>query len=285
MSEVLIPMQGYYNLSRQAIAGDEHLPRYTNCYMHPMLDDLMDALAVKRPAWTYVAYGYGTHMTGDRYRMDYIRICENGQQLGTVEREYFNRGDSYAIDNFRMRGKRERGRATHTKDLKKAVKHILDNFYSLTPAELVSAARSTAASKLSDIVGRAERKYTECAVKLREDMIAFAFEHWDEFCKQRIEMSKVPYRDGLPEAKQKRDEVMVFQSSWNARSALLVVTTDRTYYLTSPGLEERQDLAPDEVPAYVRSAIGMLKLIEPGQYIPDVGIRAADNTFFVSAQP
>lgn len=284
MTEVLIPMQGY-NLSRAAPVGDEHLDRFTKCHMHPMLDDLMDALAAKRPSWTYVAYGYGTQVYGGSYRVDRIHICENGQTLGTVEREWFNRGDCYAIDNHRLRGKRGRGRATHTKDLKKAVKHILDNFYSLTPAELVSAARSTAASKLSDIVGRADRKYAEHAVKLREDMVAFAFEHWDEFCKQRIEMSKVPYRDGLPEAKQKRDEAMVFQNSWQDRTGIMVVTTDRTYYLTSPGLEERQDLAPDEVPAHVRSAIGMLKLIEVGQYIPDIGIRAADNTFFISAQP
>lgn len=284
MSEVLIPMQGY-NLSRATPAGDEHLDRYTKCHTHSMLDELMDALAAKRPAWTYVAYGYGTQVYGGCYRVDHIRICENGQTLGTVSREWFNRGDSYAIDNHRMRGKRERGRATHTKDLKKAVKHILDNFYSLTPAELVSAARSTAASKLSDIVGRADRKYADHAVKLREDMVAFAFEHWDEFCKQRIEMSKVPYRDGLPEAKQKRDEAMAFHNSWQNGTGIMVVTTDRTYYLTSPRLEERQDLAPDEVPAYVRSAIGMLKLIEVGQYIPDIGIRAADNTFFISAQP
>lgn len=282
MSEVLIPMKGY-NLYRAAPADDQDRARYTNCELHPVLTTLISELALKRPKWTYVATGWGTGQEDGSYRVDALRICEDGQALGTVQRSYF-RGVCYGIDNARMRNKRARGNETRTKDLKKAVKHILTNFYALTPAEMMDKATRGARDRLSDERNKRDRALSYAKDGLKDAAFAFIFERWDEFASRPIPVDAVRHRDTILSARDAKAEISGLVAAWDSGAGSIVATTERAYHVKHRTNDYFSTYVPEEVPVDIRSAIGILKLIEPGQFISDVGMRVDTNTFFIIQQ-
>jgi hypothetical protein len=282
MSEVLIPMQGY-NMMRVAPSGEEDSERYTNCEAHPMMRDLMAALATKRPKWTYEFFGRGNQQTGGHYWVDNMRVMEDGVILGTVTRSYY-RETCYGINNARMRAARERGHETRTKDLKKAVKHILTNFYLPTPTETVNSALGAAREALTMLHARRERAYREAKERINNHVMDFVFANWETFTAQLTSSEAITAADQLVSA---RDDVAAVAAINLARSnntGTVVAMTGRVYYVQHQNEDFFHTYTPDDLPVDMRSAVGMLKLLEPKQFITDVGMRVDDNTFYIIPQ-
>jgi hypothetical protein len=86
---------------------------------------------------------------------------DSQQEIGEVwaSRNWRTGEYRYAFDNHRLRAKRSRGSCTETKDMKKALKLILENMYARTLSELMDTTRKSATSKTNTAIYAIQRDF------------------------------------------------------------------------------------------------------------------------------
>lgn len=247
---------------------------------HPFMAPLVMRLAKARPNWTLV----GTDRSMIRNDLHYaikFSIMEHGEELGTVNKSYRSNGsDVYEIENHRIRAKRQRGNATFTKDTSKAFKLITTTFGGLTTAEQMERARDHVHSIVSNQFSDKLYKANRAKDALREATLAFAMDHWDEF-KVKASMMKADSTmvDTLHDKLEDYSNIATVSTAWQNGKGTLVVLRGSEYILRNAG--EVVVKAHGDLTGNLKRGIGLLKLAEPNQTIPGVGIKASDTEMFI----
>jgi len=247
----------------------------------PFLKDLIEQLALKYPQWTFVETS-ATAMASDKtYVAHRFDIKDKRETLGTIDKDYSSNGYRYRIDNHRIESMRERGCGMKTIHLNKAIKHV-DKFFS---RKSVSEKLAEATLKVGQVVGQIANE-KEWALRhtwnsLETPIKQFVTNNYQQFMDSLVDKSSIAIQlEQFP--KQLEEERSVdHMKDMLAKGNAFVVFIDGIHYSVQKGKDPLQIKESDELPDFMRRAIGLLKLVEDNQVVSGVGLRVNESTFLV----
>lgn len=247
--------------------------------VHPALTPLLEKLAAVRPTWKFIGHTRALRSEGPRFAFRF-RVYDGQEELGEVATEYRGEGQAFRIDNPRLQAKRVRGYATYTKDLNKAFKLVIKSFGSKTSNERLTEA----AEKAEEAVKRAavyRRSLSSHAYFHLQDAIRdFALDNWEVFADVAKAKGVVATAlEEFPTLYEDYAAAKVMEEAFDDKRGTLVYVRGSEYFLRTGG--EVKLATSEELPDHVRRAVGMLKLSEDGQFIPNMGVRAKEDVFYV----
>ena len=258
-----------------------------NFQIDPRLKKFITDLATMRPSWTFVSRSLNLHYDDSVYEAYRFKVYDNREQLGEIDYE-INRSDEtvYRIHNHRILAARERGSSAKTKDIKKAAKLVNKSFGAKTVGEKILEAIEAAYTPMNSAYQVKSRLFNEGYRSLTFAMQKHLMSNWDETLRVALEsgVEKETYNE-LPQTYQ---EHMVTAEIWEAYSSgkgLVIYISGKDYAIHNRKNEGEslsiQMFGSEDLPEWLRRNIGLLKLIEPKNYLRDVGFRISEEAFFL----
>lgn len=251
--------------------------------IHPELLGVLDRLMRERPTWRYKAkQDFFGSFSGER-RANSFDIYDGDEALGRLWLEHHWRDNTprFFFDNFRLSKTRQRHMANYTTKPDVAAKRIVRAFHLKTPSERASENDTI----IRNVVSKASNDISWPMRKARAAVEAAAFkyalENWETF-KDKLEgsVSKLDLL-GLHKA---HEDVSTLSDRVSAGSGRTVNLGPNGTYLVGRRVGdgyETQTFSDGTLPDDLRSALGLLKLVEDGDVIPNIGVRANASVFFV----
>ena len=236
------------------------------------------ALATKKPNWKFVGV-QGWHIPHDEggktYEAYKFNVWEGKSKLGKI---YTDRGrtkkTTYYAENSRITRKRERGSAMFTTNMAKAVKNVCKEFYPDTNIERMDEAISKAQGMMQDIYGDKTRGLSNRITMVLRGLESYVLDNWETM--SVIAAKNFPKEvSELPLA---REEKIIADEVYTAFRNLVgtLVVIHGSDYVTAHGT-----YTTDTLPVHIKQGVGMLKLVEAGQCVRDVGFKVDADTFYV----
>lgn len=242
------------------------------CTVDERIAPLIERLSRKHPSWQFIAKGLRVNGT-NAYRKFIVE--EDGEELGEIEvgRNWRTYEDQFEMDNRRLRSKRERSGATKTKLLDKAVKIIDHNFFGKTFEERKVEARSATTSIVSHVAQQKHFEYVRRFESNRDLIAAYIADHWET-----MQHTNFGQRLGdLPAEIEKVKAAQAMSAASSQSQGVTIMLWRGNYHCAHTGTE----FTNETIPPAIAMAVGMLKLVEVKEFIPDIGMRVADNVFYV----
>jgi hypothetical protein len=257
-------------------------------HAHPLLEPVIEKLAVLYPLWKFLGAGGQSITSRDEVWLTNFSVSCDGEQLGTISRRYEGREYQICVENDRIKAKMERGRFYKTLSADKAIAKAKKTFGPKDTQELAGVSREAASkvaqtamwnkerekSSAEEIVKRAAYKYV-----MGEGFATFLAYTKDNLPAQEhallVEKQEVSDR-----AAEDMKTIFKVREVLQQRENGAVVTRRGDMYVVEH--KDKVEICDDNtLPEWVRSRIGMLKLIEAEQFVSDLGMRAGLNTFVV----
>lgn len=244
---------------------------------------LLDALVKKYPRWKFV----GRQPYASTKTLIHFRVYDGSQQLGSISSETaWKYGDRYLLKSPRLDKQRERGHETRTKDLKKAIKLVSDNYYAKTLTELVANSRHMVNSATSEAVAKPHRDHRQAYGRVEEFAKQYIANHWDAFLEEAKASGKdLSYVGDYPAIRSLALEADRVGEAVREHEGVHVVIHGATYVVRGGGDEEPVLYTSDTLPRDVKTKLALLKLMNDNEYIDGVGIKASDSTYFIMDDP
>lgn len=269
------------NMLAERHKNPEQKPVATYSKMYP----LVEALALKKPQWKFIALRYHT---GDGKDLGYwFRVCEGREILGEIVMSYGRRDDdAFEIRNKRIQDSRERGGSAKTKDMKKAMKLVLKSFGTKTVAEQVNEALQQTAEATWRVASDRSKTFQSLFRHMQEHLFTHIMDNYKELAPVAIQNgadAKV-VEMLLPayEEYQITKEIDICKAS---NTGAVVLTLGSEYAVTlwdhSAGGMQTHMHTTDTLPTHIKRSVGLLKLVEAKHFLKGVGVRVADTTFFI----
>jgi hypothetical protein len=246
------------------------------------LSPLLIKIAKARPNWRLVGYER-RHFKGVADTAISFKVFDDNTELGQVGISVnYNTGDDvFVIDNPRIRRKRQRGGETRTKDIKKAFKLITSEFHSKTTTELLTEASGAVASALSGAVSKGYQRHRANESATQTVMQDFALANWQQF-DQFARQAGVPavHLDTFHDAMEHYAATTNLGRAHHGDETTVVVLRGSEYILQNK-IEGTRIVLSDQLSPHMKRAVGLLKLAEPNTFIPNVGVKATEDTMLV----
>lgn len=281
-------------MSEKTLAMDnvvihEDMNSYKFVGVSSTLDPVISRLATLNPRWIFIATGRtfagnGMHKAAEfEVRMDNEVLGQIGLASSSA------RGTLISVSNDRISAKRTRSSAYRTEDPEKAILAAKKAFGRMNTNERLDKARGEASKVLSRAAWNKEHQHRE-----QMHLVHTAMHNWVrnegehlflEFVKTQMygaEAKKVlEAHDSLQVLNMEMKSIAEVQKRYSKDESLLIVK-DGSKYLARMG--EKLDMYDDTtLPADVRMKIGMLKLVEDGEFITEVGCRVSSEIFVLQA--
>lgn len=251
--------------------------------IHPELRDVLDRLMRERPTWRYKAKQDFFRASYGERRANSFDIYDGDEVLGRLWLEYHWRDSTprFFFDNFRLKQSRQRHMANYTTKPDMAAKRIVKAFHLKTPSERALDNDTIIRSVVSKASGDTSWPMRKARAAVEAAAFKYALENWETF-KDKLEgsVSKLDLL-GLHKA---HEDVLTLSDRVSAGSGRTVNLGPNGTYLIGRRVGdgyETQTLSDDTLPDDLRSALGLLKLVEDGNVIPGIGVRANASVFFV----
>lgn len=247
----------------------------------PFLKDLIEQLALKYPQWTFVETSV-TAMAVDKlihaHRFD---VKDKRELLGTIDKDYCGGSYRYRIDNHRIEGMRERGSGMKTIHLKKAIKHVDKFFGKRNMVEKITEARRKVENTLSQIDNEKGWRLRGTWNSMESQARDFITSNYQAFIDSVVDKNSI-----AKQLEQLPTQVEEFNATQHLTKMLqtdnaFIVFIDGLNYSVQKGKDPLEIKQSDELPDFIRRAVGLLKLVEDNQVISGVGFRVNESTFLV----
>ena len=250
---------------------------------HPFLHGLVTRLAKARPKWTIIVENR-LRRGDDTYWVTRFRIWEGREELGVLEKTYFQDGDAFLFDNTRLAAARQRGHGTRTKSESKAFKTIIKSFGAKTVTERLNAATDKARERVLSAYASRRSMFHSTQSTISEAMTLFVRDHYEAFAKfaedRGIHSGMV---DEFPDRHQAFLDTRNIAQVSESGEGIIVMLHDSDYVVRVK--DEVSILTNAELTPHLRRSIGMLKLVAHNQHIANVGVRACEDVFFIVPEP
>ena len=254
-------------------------------HMDKFMADLILPLAKQFPKWEFQGHHLRATNAGcadEKYYPHNWQVKCDGEDLGDIGRDYYGHKPCYTISNHRIWNKRERGNSDKTTKLDKAKKLILKNFKPKDLKELMDEARNTVRRSVGTSLYCAEGEWNTqyhglCGFlsdHIMADLDAYteiAIKHGfgrDEKLKSTYEEYHIKRSIGQCEKEKKGAVVLIHGNTY------AVETDDGQFYTYENAT----------LPDLLKRRVGMLKLIENGQTLVNVGYRESESHYYVSLE-
>jgi hypothetical protein len=170
--------------------------------------------------------------------------------------------------------------------LDKAIKHVAKYFGKKTITEQLAEAQEKTRSSLSTVVREREFDLSSTWHKLEPHLMNFVGANYEAFILSMVEggnakPANAHYVDGLPIRLEAMSVANKLKEQFNNRETYIVFINGVDYCIQK-GDTSLEIKSSEELPDFVRRAVGLLKLVEDGTLIPNAGIRVNDFTFLVA---
>lgn len=250
--------------------------------LHPMLAQLLDILAVKYSQWVFKCSSF-KEKEPNKVTIMGFSVLDKGNMVGKVgldTRYHRSRGSErcYKIYNERISRSRERGSSTLTTNIKHAVK-VIESFFTPAPIrERMEDLFNVGRNNLSMEQRRVERDYRDQHHEVSPYIRAYIDKH-KEHLMQWLPPDAAAKLVTMFELGTKTE--MMRGMSEAANEMLTVLIEDDKYTVLHNG--NISVLQQNHLPQEMRQRLGMLKLVEFGEAIPNVGIRIRSDAFLIVA--
>jgi len=249
--------------------------------VHPFMVPLIEALQLKRPHWEFEATGFGTRGVGeypDNVLHDSFSIYDNGDKIGSIEREYHRDSHVYAAGNHRISNKRQVGMRKKSKHLKVIVSEILKEFYPLTLNEIANEKSKQAINAMQQATYKDRRAHANNVDLLRDSMLAYltSGDRWAEF-----------------EATQDKPSIMQAKAAYHTLAESARVATDFTREPHTVLIERPRDIivqpfgkdayscSLESLSDHMKTSLALLKMTDANTIIEGAGVRTDGDTFYI----
>jgi hypothetical protein len=289
-------LDGYKTVYRREYKAQGN-PYQGPAVLAPKIAPFVDEILTHRPKWKFVCRqraGVVTQDDGSQIpAYGSLQVySENDELLGELDTTYTYRNSesqlNYCYDNERLSDKRQRGSWTRSTKLDKAVKDVLKNFRPKNTNEIVRERIALVGSVVGQTASEAHKKFMNPYSKLNQQMTNFVMYNWATlspmFTKAGLE-----FDPDLPEIYAAAMKAKEMKESFfpDGGGVTIIVRPSDYLVVRNTGVDDKTDVqikAPEELPAEVRRKLGILKLTELRQYVPDMGVHCAKDTYFITGK-
>lgn len=250
------------------------------------LEPLVEELAIKHPEWRFEPHharkNYSKGINGAEFGIDVerVKVMDKYEELGQLGIDYTRSGKRFWISNHRVEAMRERGSGVKTTDIKKAIRHVDKFFGRKNLNEKLAEARDKARSVIDGIARDKYFKHQNVWGAIQDDARQYIAENIQAFMAATNNSKKAEL---FPEAVQELEHANNVRNMTNSHKSHLVFIEGMNYSV-SLGQSLPQIMTSEELPAFIRMGVGMLKLVEDGVLITNIGFRVDESTFVVLPQ-
>lgn len=249
----------------------------------PFLKSFVEKLALKYPQWVFEELHCSANHSTKTCEAYKFNVVDKREVLGSIDKEYMSNGGwRYCIDNHRINGMRERGRGMKTIHEDKALKHVGKFFGKKNVNEKFTEATQAINGVLGHIHNQKRWDLSHKWDALQAHTQKFIFENYAMFASS-VDVTTTKVKDNLeklPSSIAEFSSVDMMQESLRLGDAYIVFI-DGVNYSIQKGKDPLEIKASEELPDFMRRAVGLLKLVEDNQVIDGVGVRANETTFLV----
>lgn len=206
----------------------------------------------------------------------------DGEELGEIGKDYYGHKLCYTISNDRIRDKRERGWAAKTSKIEQAKKIIMKNFRPKDLKEMMQDCTSTVHGGVSSNGYESSNTYSRLLQRLAHYLAADMETNLDTYI-------QIARRAGYTEEQEFKEAIETnkihrsMERCRKAKKGAVVLIHGDTYAVqTDDGQFYTYENAT--LPDLLKRRVGMLKLIENGQTLINVGYRENENQYYVSLE-
>ena len=252
-------------------------------------------LAVKNPQWTFKTVDFQTSIRISIDDKDEIvcrgisfEICQNSAPLGYIGREYnSNKGYLIKVSNDRIGKNMVRGSAYRTDDSTKAIAKVNKMFKPMSTIEAIEKAEKEAGAIVHHERSAKVRLTNQYNNSIKDSAIDYvmhgagyeAFIAW--IATLEVSKSKEYNRNinMLANSQAELNTIEVIKNAMDGKKTALIVI-DEGKYIVKIGADV-QLYDDTTLPVDLRGKLGMLKLVNPKQFVTDMGCRVSDEIFVV----
>ena len=244
----------------------------TNPPMMQAIREVAYAIAKKKPGWTVV-------LQTNRL----LKVYERDEGLGSV---MFDFNDNLSIKSRRITAAYPSRKKTTTKDPRKAYRIVLKYFAPLSLTERLNTATKDVRSAMYSLNASKNSDIQNAKSTLFRYMENYVEAHWGEVCSAATNAAAgnkaiVDIIQSYPKKNQESRDMQGITKALDSGAGFIVVIRGDTYYMCNRDGVNLCDYTNETLPDEYKRSIGLLKLVEDKQYIPDVGYRYATGVFFV----
>jgi hypothetical protein len=279
--EKKMKLVGYENNNRVEASAEENRPIPAEPTLHPRLKPVLDVLLLDKPLWHFKVTNFG----GFNYAGVVLRIFKDNEELGHVSYArvgYSNSNLKYKVHNDRIDSKMQRRSFYSTESVDKAVAMVKKTFSSKTVQELMNDAENAASQEMHNLRSNKYGAYNSTRQVVEKALMEYAASvGWGPFVEHmrntdvRV-FNTIEKRDELYTEFKHMDEI---ESAYRNDKALFVLRCDTIYSVKQGDNTVRH--SNDDLPEDLKRKLGLLKLVEPKQYLSGVGFRADQDAFVV----
>jgi hypothetical protein len=255
----------------------------TEATVDTFLEPLVEELAIKHPEWKFGHDHARRNHVGDgkvEWTYERMKVMDKYEELGQIGIDYTRAGKRFWINNHRVEGMRERGSGVKTTDIKKAIRHVDKFFGRKNLNEKLAEARDKARNVIENISRDKYYKHQNVWGSIQDDARKYIAENIQAFMAATNNHKKA---EEFPVAMQELDHANNVRAMTNSNKSHLVFIEGMNYSV-SLGQSLPEIMTSEELPAFIRMGVGMLKLVEDGVLITNIGFRVDESTFVVLPQ-
>ena len=242
----------------------------------PFMEDVIKEIARKHPDWILSSTGIE-----EARKFTVYHKSDTSNPLGYINEDYkYVRGERcrlFTIDNWRIAEMRQRGSRIETSKPKEALKAVEKYFYPLTVQEYTDQAFRHAHHLIHSELSNTQSTLSNTMRKLHQPMITFAHKHWDTFLNMLTADERTEALS-LLQHQQLVNAAKALYTELDTKKCLTVYLTNGKYTVQQG--EVLQEYVSETLPEHIKTKVGLLKLVENRQVVPEVGVRV-DNLYVI----
>jgi hypothetical protein len=249
-----------------------------------ILGQVVVEAAIKYPMWTFTVSSIGGNKNindvNEYYPVRVRVVRSDGTEVGKLESDSSWRSNTIVeLHNTRISRAMSRGTYLRTSKPDKAIKLIKKYFTDPTPTEMMEEVNELLYMNMNHRASEFRNVFSNNYRTYSSELMPFLIENIDEVFERNPHLSKSVDKVKLVDSLDNHNIANKIQHALPAEK-LTVVLRDDKYVLQRAGTPVMVKTS-DQLPAELRTSIGMLKLVENGQFVRDVGYRLNPDKFMV----
>lgn len=261
------------------------------------LIDLIELVLTEKPTWLVVAHAVRPDRNNDPQNLhpERFRLESNGDALGYVSMHYrHGYGYVFEVHNQRIADAYERSDSLRTADIKKALSTIKKKFYARTPLEVLLDTDKAAKRMAQHQAWETCRAFDTLERNIKDNAVMFitgpGWHHFLDYISEsgsaaeslKLKLHKM--LEDRDEEGRKKIAASEIHDKFDKNDGLLVVQNGSGYMVCPMNSQQYEHHTDDTLPENIRMKLGLLKLVDEGYLISNVGVRVSKNTFALTME-
>lgn len=242
-------------------------------------------LADKFPTWKFQGINIrSAGTTADETYMPWTwKVFCDGEELGTIHRDYYGCNACYAISNERISHQRERGNAHKTVKEEQAKKLVMRHFKPKTLHELLHEVDRQISGDLHTAAHNTWYEWRKGYEAMMMFMAEHCMEDFDALTKKAVDLGFTGDTTKTHDAWESACIKKGIEKCREQKNGAVVLIHGNTYaVLNDSGQISTYENAT--LPDSIKRKVGLLKLLEYGDFLIDVGYRKGETQFYISME-